>query len=91
MADLPKLKAALSTGDAPTVSPIVASYRDEIGADVLIISDATGAPVFTAGDARGDVATRRLAIDRTGAAAPGHARDDGASARHPAAGERARS
>ncbi len=65
VADLPKLKAALSTGDAPTVSPIVASYRDEIGADVLIISDATGAPVFTAGDARGDVATRRLAIDRT--------------------------
>jgi signal transduction histidine kinase len=63
VADLPKLKAALSTGDAPTVSPIVASYREEIGADVLIISDATGAPVYTAGDARGDVATRRLAID----------------------------
>ncbi len=63
VADLPKLKAALSTGDAPTIAPIVASYRDEIGADVLIVSDATGASVFTAGDARGDVATRRLAPD----------------------------
>jgi signal transduction histidine kinase len=70
VADLPKLKAALATGDAPTVAPIVASYRDEIGADVLIISDATGAPVFTAGDARGDVATRRLTADRPAAGAP---------------------
>jgi len=60
VADLPKLKAALATGDAPTVAPIVSSYRDEIGADVLIVSDADGEPVFTAGDARGDVATRRL-------------------------------
>jgi signal transduction histidine kinase len=64
------LKAALSTGDRPTISPIVASYREEIGADVLIVSDATGVPVFTAGDARGDVATRRLVVDRVRAGAP---------------------
>lgn len=70
VADLPKLKAALATGDAPTVAPIVSSYRDEIGADVLIVSDATGVPVFTAGDARGEVATRRLTADRLGAGSP---------------------
>lgn len=70
VADLPKLKAALATGDAPTIAPIVASYRDEIGADVLIISDATGVPVYTAGDARGEVATRRLVADRTSSTAP---------------------
>jgi signal transduction histidine kinase len=70
VADLPKLKAALATGDAPTIAPIVASYRDEIGADVLIISDATGAPVYTAGDARGEVVTRRLAAERTSSGAP---------------------
>lgn len=70
VADLPKLKAALATGDAPTIAPIVASYRDEIGADVLIIRDATGAPVYTAGDARGEVATRRLVADRTSSTAP---------------------
>lgn len=70
VADLPKLKAALATGDAPTIAPIVASYRDEIGADVLIISDASGAPVYTAGDARGEVSTRRLTADRGGSTAP---------------------
>jgi signal transduction histidine kinase len=70
VADLPKLKAALATGDAPTIAPIVASYRDEIGADVLIVSDAAGVPVFTAGDARGEVATRRLTADRPGTGAP---------------------
>ncbi len=68
VADLPKLKAALATGDAPTVAPIVASYRDEIGADVLIISDADGVPVYTAGDARGEVVRRRVASTATGAA-----------------------
>ena len=70
VADLPKLKAALATGDAPTIAPIVASYREEIGADVLIISDASGVPVYTAGDARGDVATRRLLAERTTAGSP---------------------
>ncbi len=70
VADLPKLKAALSTGDAPTIAPIVSSYREEIGADVLIVSDATGASVFTAGDARGDVATRRLTVGDVRPGAP---------------------
>lgn len=62
VADLPKLKAALTTGDAPTVAPIVSSYREEIGADVLIVSDEQGRAVFTAGDVRGEVATSSLAL-----------------------------
>jgi signal transduction histidine kinase len=61
VADLPKLKAALATSDAATVAPIVSSYRDEIGADVLIVSEADGVPLFTAGDVRGDVASHRMA------------------------------
>jgi signal transduction histidine kinase len=59
VADLPKLKAAIATGDAATVSPIVASYREEIGADVLIVSEPDGRALFTAGDVRGAVANRR--------------------------------
>ncbi len=65
VADLPKLKAALATADAATVAPIVSSYRDEIGADVLIVSEADGVALFTAGDVRGDVASRRLAPSST--------------------------
>lgn len=59
VADLPKLKAAIATGDAATVSPIVASYREEIGADLLIVSEPDGRVLFTAGDVRGEVATNR--------------------------------
>lgn len=70
VADLPKLKAALATGDAPTVAPIVSSYRDEIGADVLIISDSSGVPVYTAGDARGEVVRRRAAASAPVAGQP---------------------
>ncbi|BCS31087.1 hypothetical protein TBR22_A02870 [Luteitalea sp. TBR-22] len=62
VADLPKLKAALTTRDAATVAPIVSSYREEIGADVLIVSDDAGRAVFTAGDVRGPVATQSLAL-----------------------------
>ena len=61
IADLPKLKAATATNDAATVAPIVASYREDIGADVLIVRDADGRPLYTAGDVRGAVAERRLA------------------------------
>lgn len=67
VADLPKLKAAIATGDAPTVAPIVSSYREDIGADVLIVRGADGVPLYTAGDVRGAVADRR----------PGPVRADG--------------
>ncbi len=70
VADLPKLKAAIATGDAPTVAPIVSSYRDEIGADVLIVRDADGAPLYTAGDVSGEVARHRVPVGRAPGAAP---------------------
>jgi signal transduction histidine kinase len=69
VADLPKLKAAIATGDGPTVAPIVSSYREEIGADVLIVRGADGVPLYTAGDVRGDVAGRRAPAASAPAAA----------------------
>ncbi len=70
VADLPKLKAAIATGHAPTVAPIVSDYRGEIGADVLIIRGADGLPLYTAGDVRGDVAAHRVPMASGPAAAP---------------------
>lgn len=51
VADLPKLKAAMATGDAPTVAPIAAQYLDDLAADLLLVADADGAVLATAGDA----------------------------------------
>ena len=45
LADLPTLKGAVETRHAETVQPIVASYRQQIGADVLAASDRAGAPL----------------------------------------------
>jgi signal transduction histidine kinase len=49
VADLPKLKAAVETGDAPTVQPLADEYREEVGADLLILTGRTGAVLGTAG------------------------------------------
>jgi len=38
VADLPKLKAAVETGDPPTVQPLADEYRDQIKADVLLLT-----------------------------------------------------
>jgi signal transduction histidine kinase len=38
VADLPKLKAAVETGDAPTVQPLADQYRAEVGADLLVLT-----------------------------------------------------
>ena len=42
IADLPKLKAAVATGDAPTVLPVAAEYRERVGSDVMVIRDGDG-------------------------------------------------
>jgi signal transduction histidine kinase len=42
VADLPKLKAAVETGDPPTVQPIVDEYRAQARADSLAVSDREG-------------------------------------------------
>lgn len=53
VADLPKLKAAVATGDPPTVEPVARDYRDRVGSDVLIVTGAGGKPLASLG-ARGD-------------------------------------
>lgn len=42
VADLPKLKAAVETGDPPTVQPIADDYRAQARADSLAVSDRDG-------------------------------------------------
>lgn len=50
IADLPKLKAAVETGDPPTVRPLADEYRRQIGADILILT-APGGQVLAASGA----------------------------------------
>lgn len=42
VADLPLLKAAVETGDAPTVAPIAADHRARLQADFLAVADRRG-------------------------------------------------
>jgi signal transduction histidine kinase len=49
VADLPKLKAAVETGDAPTVQPLADQYRSEINADLLVLTGRRGAVLGSAG------------------------------------------
>lgn len=49
IADLPKLKAAVATGDRPTVTPIAHEYRDRVGSDVMVITDPHGTVLASIG------------------------------------------
>jgi signal transduction histidine kinase len=49
VADLPKLKAAVATGHPPTIEPIALEYLREIGADLLVLTDARGTLLASAG------------------------------------------
>jgi signal transduction histidine kinase len=42
VADLPKLKAAVATGDGPTVEPIALDYLERLRSDVLVVADSEG-------------------------------------------------
>jgi len=42
IADLPKLKAAVATGDPPTVQPLAHEYMERVGSDVIVITDDDG-------------------------------------------------
>src|SRR5215208_4559476 len=46
VADLPKFKAAVETQDAPTVRPIAEDYRQQLDADLLLVTDKRGALLF---------------------------------------------
>jgi signal transduction histidine kinase len=49
VADLPKLKAAVATGDGPTVEPIALDYQERLGSDILVISDGEGRALTSLG------------------------------------------
>src|SRR5918995_5975849 len=49
VADLPKLKAAVETGDPPTVQPLADQYRAEVAADLLVLTGRGGAVLGAAG------------------------------------------
>lgn len=49
VADLPKLKAAVDTGDPPTVQPLADEYRVEVDADLLVLTGRRGAVLGAAG------------------------------------------
>src|SRR5258706_10119683 len=42
VADLPKLKAAVETTDPPTVQPLADEYREQVNADVLLLTGRRG-------------------------------------------------
>ena len=42
IADLPRLKAALETKDAPTIEPIAADYQQQSGSDLFLVTDPEG-------------------------------------------------
>ncbi|MBI2827756.1 MAG: hypothetical protein HYX77_00615 [Acidobacteria bacterium] len=49
VADLPKLKAAVETGDPPTVQPLADEYRAEVNADLLVLTGRSGGVLGSAG------------------------------------------
>lgn len=51
VADLPKLKAALATGDPPTVAPVAAQYAADLSADLLVVLGSSDEVLAAAGPA----------------------------------------
>lgn len=63
VADLPKLKAAVETGDAPTVQPLADEYREEVNADLLLLTGRNGQVLGSAGAESESVASAFQAAD----------------------------
>jgi signal transduction histidine kinase len=51
LADLPKLKSAVETQDPATVELIAADYRQQVGADLLLVTGRTGTVLARGGEA----------------------------------------
>lgn len=49
LADVPMLKAAVETGDPPTVAPLAREFRSQIAADTVVLTDPRGRLLATAG------------------------------------------
>ena len=56
VADLPKLKAAVETGDPPTVQPLADEYRDQVKADILLLTGKRGELLGQSGAGADEVA-----------------------------------
>jgi len=55
IADLPKLKAAVATGDPPTVQPLAVEYQHLLSrSSLVVVTDATGRVLALAGPLAGD-------------------------------------
>jgi signal transduction histidine kinase len=55
VADLPKLKAAVETGDPPTVQPLADEYRDQVKADILLLAGKRGELLGESGAGAGEL------------------------------------
>src|SRR2546423_4949782 len=55
VADLPKLKAAVETSDPPTVQPLADEYRDQVKADILVLTGRRGQLLGTSGAGAGEL------------------------------------
>jgi signal transduction histidine kinase len=60
VADLSNMKAAMANADPPTVKPIAERYQDQIGCDLLVVTDPSGAILAETGRLRADDATGLL-------------------------------
>lgn len=63
IADLPKLKAAVATGDPPTLAPLAREYMERVGSDVLVINAENGRVLVSLGV--DDVALRPVRVEPT--------------------------
>ena len=50
VADAPKLKAAVDTGDAPTVQPLAREYQEQLDAALMVLTDRHGRVLAEVGD-----------------------------------------
>ena len=70
IADLPKFKAGIETGDRPTIEPIARDYQEQVGADLFLVTDPAGHVLAAfGGSALGSWTERAPAIARARAGA----------------------
>lgn len=63
MADVPMLKAAVATGDPPTVERLTRDYPERVGGDLLLVTDANGEVLARRGGLLPDEARRSKAAE----------------------------
>lgn len=66
IADLPKLKAAVETGDPPTVTPLAGDYLRQSNADILILTGRHGTRLAVLGEGAQSIAQDVETSPRTG-------------------------